>query len=90
MDLKTVFSQNKKCPVREIGEGLVILAPSGDTTHSLEDIGAFIWNQIDGQKDLQGVLDAILDAYDVENDTAKDDLFQFVSQMQTTGLILEM
>lgn len=89
MDLNSVFSQNSKCPVREIGEGLVIMAPSGDSTHSLEDIGAFIWNQLDGKRTLQDVLDALLKDYDVDKAVAKEDLTNFIIQMQNSGLILD-
>ncbi len=89
MNLKTVFSQNKLCPVRSLGDGQVIMAPSGDTTHSLEDIGVFIWNQLDGQQNLQNVLDAILEEYDVNEDEARTDLLEIIDQMQAEGLILE-
>ncbi len=89
MNFDKVFTQNSQCPVRSIGDGLVIMAPSGDTTHSLEDIGAFIWNQIDGKRTLQDILEAILSVYDVEEDTAKDDLSNFISQMLDSGLILD-
>ncbi len=89
MNLETVFSQNKECPVRSIGHGLVIMDPKGDTTHSLEDIGVFIWNQLDGRHDLNNVLDAIVKKYDVEEEQARDDLLDFVSHMESTHLILK-
>jgi len=89
MNLETVYSHNKLCPVRSLGDGQVIMAPSGDTTHSLEEIGVFIWNQLDGQKNLQNVLDAILEEYDVNEDEARTDLLEFVAQMQASDLILE-
>ncbi len=89
MNLDAVFVPNPKCPVRPIGEGLVIMSPSGDTTHSLEDLGAFIWNQLDGQRDLQAVLQAIVDDYEVDSETAHSDLIQFLSQMTDAGLVLK-
>lgn len=89
MKFDTVFTQNSKCPVRNIGDGLVIMAPSGDTTHSLEDIGAFIWTELDGQKTLQDVLSAILDSYDIDESTARADLEGFITQMLNAGLILD-
>jgi len=88
MNFDSVFTQNDQCPVRSIGDGLVIMAPSGDTTHSLEDLGAFIWNQIDGKQTLQQVLDAILIDYDIDEDTARGDLTDFITQMLDAGLIL--
>ena len=89
MDFDKIFAQNEECPVRSIGEGLVIMAPSGDTTHSLEDLGAFIWKQLDGKKTLQQVLETILDDYDIDQDTARQDLTDFITQMLDAGLILD-
>ena len=89
MNFDLIFSQNSKCPVRNIGDGLVIMAPSGDTTHSLEEIGAFIWNQLDGKRTLQGVHEAILADYEIDDETARNDLTDFITQMQNAGLILE-
>jgi hypothetical protein len=74
--------------VRQIGEGLVIMAPEGDTTHSLEEIAAFIWNRIDGTRDLAGVLDTILEAYEVDRDTAEADLLEFCHKMVDAGLLV--
>jgi hypothetical protein len=89
MNFESIYAQNDKCPVRNIGDGLVIMAPSGDTTHSLEDIGAFIWNQLDGKRTLQDVLDAVLTDYDIDEETAREDLVNFITQMLTAGLILD-
>lgn len=90
MNLDAVFAPNPKCPVRPIGEGLVIMSPSGDTTHSLEDLGAFIWNQLDGKRDLQVVLKAIVADYEIDPETARSDLVHFVSQMSDAGLVLKI
>jgi len=88
LELQSILVQNPACPVREIGEGLVIMAPEGTVTHSLESIGVFIWNHIDGQNSLQMVLDAIVAEYDVAADTAREDLLEFVNQMHKSGLVL--
>lgn len=87
-DLSTVYTQNAACPVRRIGDGLVIMAPQGETTHSLEDLGAFIWDQIDGSRDLRAILAAVLENYEVDQDTAQADLLAFTGQMLEAGLLL--
>jgi hypothetical protein len=88
--MASVFARNEDCPVREIGDGLVIMAPAGDVTHSLEDIGAFIWRQLDGALDLDAVLDAIEREYDVERDVAAADLQIFVSELLAADIILQV
>jgi hypothetical protein len=86
--LTDVYTPNPACPVREIGGGLVIMAPEGDTTHSLEEIGTFIWNQMDGHTSLEGVLEAITTEYKVDRETARADLLDFVQEMVDAQLLI--
>lgn len=88
MDMKTILTHNEECPVRTIGSGLVIVSPEGDETHSIEEIGAFIWNRIDGRKALDDILDEILGEYEVAESTAAQDLQLFISQLVEAGLVL--
>ncbi len=88
MDMKTILTHNADCQVRAVGSGLVIVSPQGDETHSIEDIGAFIWNQMDGQKDLESILNEILAEYVVTAATAAGDLQTFISQLLEAGLVL--
>ena len=88
VDMKTILTHNKDCPVRTIGAGLVIESPEENETHSIEDIGAFIWNRINGKNDLDTILDKILREYDVAASTAAKDLQTFISQLMEAGLVL--
>ena len=88
MDMKTILTHHSDCTVRPVGSGLVIVSPQGNETHSIEDIGAFIWNQIDGIKDLDGILNEILAEYDVTAATAAQDLDNFISQLLDAGLVV--
>ena len=88
MDMKTILARNEECPVRTIGGGLVIVNPEGNETHSIEDIGAFIWGRIDGQKALDAILGDILGEYQVAEATAAEDLQLFITQLIEAGLVL--
>lgn len=88
MDMKTILAHNEDCPVRAIGKGLVIESPEAKETHSIEDIGAFIWNKIDGKNDLGTILDEILQEYEVAASTATEDLNTFITQLMEAGLVL--
>lgn len=87
--MTSVFSRNEDCPVREIGDGLVIMAPAGNVTHSLEDIGAFIWQQLDGEMSLGAILDAITTEYEVERGVAEADLQVFINELLSTNIIMQ-
>lgn len=86
--LSDILVHNPDCTVREIGEGLVILVPEVTTTHSLEDLGVYIWNRIDGQRDLDSVLSDLLDEYDVDEETARTDLLAFIDELVEARLLL--
>ena len=87
VDLDTVVAHNENCPVREIGDGLVILAPDGGLTHSLEGLGAFIWRRFDGKKDLAAILADVVAEFDVPTDQAAQDLLEFTEALHAAGLI---
>ena len=88
--MTSVFTRNENCPVREIGNGLVIMAPAGDVTHSLEDLGAFIWHQLDGKRGLEAVLEAVVQEYAVERAVAADDLQVFISDLLAANIIQQV
>ena len=88
MDMKTILTHHSDCSVRTVGNGLVIVSPQSNETHSVEDIGAFIWNQIDGNKDLDSILNEILAEYDVTAATAAQDLQNFISQLLDSELVV--
>jgi len=88
VDMKTILTHNENCPVRAIGKGLVIVSPDENETHSIEDIGAFIWNKIDGKNDLDSILNEILQEYEVATPTATQDLQAFITQLIEADLVL--
>lgn len=49
--------------------------------YTLNEIGAFIWELIDGKSNIKQILKNITAAYDVEEEAAKDDLISFISQL---------
>jgi hypothetical protein len=87
INLDTILVPNAACPVREIGDGLIIMAPTGTATHTLEELGAFVWRQLDGQRTLRQVAEAIVSEYDVTLDAAAKDLCEFASQLVAAELV---
>lgn len=87
VDMDLILRPNKACPVREIGDGLVIMAATGDMTHSLEEIGAFIWRQLDGRRNLDDIAAILTEEYEVSRKQAEADLAAFVEQLLDAGLV---
>lgn len=85
-DLKSVLAPNPACPVREVGDGFVIMAPEGENTHSLDGLGGFIWKRLDGQRDLATILADIVAEFDVAADVARADLLEFAEALLAAGI----
>ena len=47
----------------------------------LNEIGALIWEMIDGKSNIEHILKGITAAYDVDEGTAKDDITSFINQL---------
>ena len=86
IDMDTIVVANGDCPVREVGPGLVIMDPAGTATHSLDEIGTFLWRRLDGRHSLEQVVDELVAAYEVEPARATADVQDFLAQLLAAGL----
>lgn len=87
IDFETIVVANPDCPVRQVGPGLVIMDPAGTATHSLDEVGAFLWNLLDGRHSLGQMVDALVATYDVEPERATTDAQDFLAQLLAAGLV---
>ena len=86
VDLEQRYQRNGNFVFRRI-EDETILVPIKDNVgdmgsiYNLNEMGAFIWEQLDGQKTLEAVKDEILEEYDVAPQEAEDDLSKFMTEL---------
>lgn len=86
-ELTDVLTRHPDCTVGAFEDGLAVLSPTDESTHSLDELGAFIWNLIDGERDLGEILDEVVADYDVTEDRAAKDLLAFAEVLQKAGLV---
>lgn len=82
----------KKFLLREVmGENILVPVGDSETTFngiaSLNDIGVFIWENIESAKDEDELLQRILDEYEVDKDVAKADLDEFLGKLKAVDII---
>ena len=65
------------------------LADLGHIYH-LNDVGAYVWNQFDGNTDVSSIYDRVVDTYDVDTDEAIADIDEQIEDLLKTGLIEEV
>lgn len=81
--------------LREIA-GDNLLVPVGEATQRLNgmvqltETAAFIWNHINEAKDLEELVKMITDEYEVDEETARNDVFGFTKELYMREMILDV
>jgi hypothetical protein len=57
---------------------------------SVDDVGSFIWDRMDGLKSVSTILVEITEEFDVDTETAGRDLVEFIEKLLKSGLIEEV
>lgn len=82
----------QKYMLREI-VGDYVLVPIGETVNDfngliiLSEVAKFIWENLEQAKDENELLSKILEEYDVDKETAKVDLEEFLQQLKDAEII---
>jgi hypothetical protein len=84
--LKSILSQSPSVVTRKTGNEYVLVPITNNiadmnSVYTLNETGAFIWEQIDGKRDIEEIINALTAEYDIDKKTAKDDVFAFVENM---------
>ena len=82
----------KELVKRNIAEDTV-LVPVGKTVYEsnglfiLNEVGSFIWDQLEEAENEKMLLAAVLEAYDVTEDIARKDIHVFLENLRGMGII---
>lgn len=82
----------KQFVLREI-VGEAVLVPIGESAArfngllTVNELGKFIWENIESSKDEDELLQRILDEYEVDGDVAKADLDEFLGKLKAVDII---
>lgn len=90
--LRRICRRNPSVSAREI-DGETFLVPlDGNLVRmhrlsALNAMGAFIWEELDGKRDLAAIHRKLLERFEVTAEEARRDLFEFVDRLLAAGLI---
>jgi hypothetical protein len=59
-----------------------------DAVYTLNDVGTFIWDLIDGRHSAQAIAEAVSAEYDVTLEEAARDVDELLSALESKGLVL--
>ena len=86
-ELKKKYRKNEDFVYRKIQDE-TILVPIKDNVgdmgsiYNLNEVGAFIWEHLDGEKTLLDIKNMIVKEFEVSSEEAEKDLVEFVSELR--------
>ena len=87
MNLKSVPVRSASIVTRKTGNEYILVPVTNNiadmtSVYTLNETGAFIWELIDGKKTFKELIDAVIDKYDIDRETATKDVFAFNDNMR--------
>jgi hypothetical protein len=84
--LKSIPTHSPSVVTRKTGKEYVLVPVTNNiadmhSVYTLNETGAFIWEQIDGRRSLEEIIDALTAEYDIDEKNAEADVFSFVENM---------
>jgi hypothetical protein len=93
-NLSSVFSHSPSVVTRKTGNEYV-LVPIADniadmnSVFTLNETGAFIWELIDGKRDVEAIIEELEKEYETDEATAREDVLNFLEKMKGYLIIKE-
>ncbi len=74
---------------RTVDDEVVILDVPSGRYFGLNDVGALIWDLLDGDHDRDAIVEAITAEFDVDRPTAAADLDSLLAELTEAGLVVD-
>ena len=90
--LKSVYSHSPNIVTRKTGNEYVLVPVANNivdmnSVYTLNEPGAFIWELIDGKRNVEEIINALTEEYDIDHDSAEKDVFSFINDMSNYLII---
>ena len=90
--LKSVFSHSPLIVTRKTGNEYVLVPVTNNiadmiSVYTLNDTGAFIWELIDGIRNVEEIIEALVAEYNIGKETATADVFEFAENLKNYLII---
>jgi hypothetical protein len=74
--------------IRDLGDELLVLDIKRNRIHQLNRTASFIWHNCEGPSSVEDIAAAMVQAFDVANDTAMADVERVLGQLQELDLVM--
>ncbi len=92
--LNSILKHASSIVTRKTGNEYVLVPITNNiadmnSVFTLNETGAFIWEQINGKRNVKEIIDILLSEYDINRSTAEKDVFSFIENMNKYLIISE-
>jgi hypothetical protein len=88
MDMPEKYiSKGKDIKYKELDSKSVLLNLETGRYYTLNRVGTFIWDLIDGETNTNAIVDKVIDRFSVERDEASNDVKALLKSLREEGLI---
>jgi len=88
MDLwESVFRKSGKVAWRKVDEDGVLLNLATGYYYTLNEVGRFFWESLDGRKKLSEIHGELLDQYAADSEACRQDLLELAGDLLKEGLV---
>jgi hypothetical protein len=84
--LKSIPARSASIVTRKTGNEYVLVPITNNiadmnSVYTLNETGAFIWEQIDGKRNVEEIINELTIEYDIDKQNAESDVFTFIEAM---------
>ena len=92
--LAATFQKDSSIVSRRIADEMILVpiqrkVEEVECLYTLNEVGARIWELLDGRRSLRAVLEALVEEFDVSEPQAEEDLIGVIEQLKEIGAIGE-
>lgn len=82
-----IFSRKDDVVYKVIDNEAVILTVNDSVLHTLNEVGTFIWELLDGERDAESIASSLSEEFDVSFEQARDDVDRFLRELLRRDLL---
>ena len=91
-DLNSVYSHSAHIVTRKTGTEYVLVPVANNiadmnSVYTLNETGAFIWELIDGKRNIGEIIDRVTEEYEIDRDSAAKDVFFLINNLSNYLII---
>lgn len=93
--LDKIYEKNTSLVWRKISDEVILVPIQQDVgdleiSYVLNEVGAFIWELIDGKRQIKQIKEIFLEEFEVSHEEAENDLIELVRQMEEMGFVTDV